>query len=396
MRYLTDYLEEAGRLFEYCRGLRRDFHAHPELGFQEVRTSQIVARELIETGLDSVKTGVARTGVVAMVEGARPGPVILLRFDMDALPVVEETGAEYASKNHGVMHACGHDGHTAVGLTVARLLSSHRKELAGRIKFVFQPAEEGLGGAELMVTEGVLDNPKPDYSLAMHVWNEKPNNWLGITAGPIMAAAETFRVKVTGKGGHGAVPHRTYDPIFTAAQIVTSVQSIVSRNVPPLDSAVVSVGSIQGGTAFNIIPSEVILMGTIRSFKPAIRERVLTRFYQIVKGVANSLECNAEIDIQSITPAVVNDLTLTQRVRDAAINLFPSDEIDGAASTMGSEDFAFLMENIPGCFIFVGSANPEKGLDASHHHPRFDFDENALIKGTALLATVTAGLLVES
>lgn len=390
---MTNYLKEARQLFDYCRGLRRDFHAHPELGFQEVRTSQIVARELTEIGLDAVQTGVAKTGVVAMLEGARPGPVVLLRFDMDALPIVEMTGTDYASQNNGVMHACGHDGHTAAGITVARLLAAHRDELAGRIKFVFQPAEEGLGGAELMVREGVLENPRPDFSLAMHVWNEKPCGWFGITTGPIMAASETFRVKITGKGGHGAAPHQTIDPVFAAAQIVTALQSIVSRNVPPLDAAVVTVGSIQGGTAFNIIPPEVILMGTIRSFQPDVREKVLLRFQEIVKGVANSLECEIEIELRSITPAVINDADLTRRVQATAAGLFPSDQIDGNATTMGSEDFAFLMENIPGCFIFVGSANVEKGLVAKHHHPRFDFDEEALVKGSALLATLTSDLL---
>lgn len=390
---MTNYLEEARQLFDYCRGLRRDFHTHPELGFQEFRTSQIVARELSEMGMDSIQTGIAKTGVVAMLEGVRPGPVVLLRFDMDALPIVEMTGATYASQNEGVMHACGHDGHTAAGLTIARLLIAHRNELAGWVKFVFQPAEEGLGGAQLMVQEGVLDDPKPDYCLAMHVWNEKPCGWFGITAGPIMAASETFHVNVTGKGGHGAAPHQTIDPVYAAAQIVTALQSIVSRNVPPLETAVVTVGSIQGGTAFNIIPPEVILMGTIRSFRSVVREKVLTRFREIVQGVANSLECEVKIELQSITPAVINDQDLTRQVQAKAAQLFPADEIDTNATTMGSEDFAFLAEDIPSCFVFVGSANAEKGLDASHHHPRFDFDEEALIKGAALLATLTADIL---
>jgi amidohydrolase len=390
---MTDYLEGARQLFDYCRGLRRDFHSHPELGFQEVRTSTIVADELTRMGMDSVQTGVAKTGVVAILKGAKPGPVVLLRFDMDALPITEMTGAAYASQNKGVMHACGHDGHTAAGLTIARLLATHRSELSGTVKFVFQPAEEGLGGAELMVAEGVLDNPKPDFSLAMHVWNEKPCGWFGITSGPIMAASETFQVKITGKGGHGAAPHQTIDPIYAAAQIITALQSIVSRNVPPLDAAVVTVGSIQGGTAFNIIPPEVVLMGTIRSFQPAVREKVLARFKEVVTGVANSMECEVVIDLQSITPAVFNDPGLTRKVQAVAAKMFPDDEIDGNATTMGSEDFAFLMKDIPGCFVFVGSANAEKGLDAKHHHPRFDFDEDALVKGVALLATLTAELL---
>jgi amidohydrolase len=393
MSTMVDFFTDARELFDYTQSLRRDFHQHPELGFAEHRTSEIVARELHKSGVDLIKTGVARTGVVGILSGGKPGPVVLLRFDMDALPVVEETGAPYASKMKGVMHACGHDGHTAAGLTIARLLATHKDKLAGSVKFVFQPAEEGLGGASLMVKEGILENPNPDYSLAMHVWNEKPCDWLGITAGPIMAAAETFRIKVSGKGGHGAAPHQTIDPIFAAAQIVTAMQSIVSRNVPPLESAVVSVGSIQGGSAFNIIPPDVILMGTIRSFRPEIREQILIRFNEIIHGISSSLGCEAEVEVQPITPAVINDAALTKQVASIASTMFPKDEIDTSAMTMGSEDFAFMMEGIPGCFIFVGSANSNKGLDAKHHHPKFDFDETALTKGVALLAKVTANLM---
>ena len=199
-----DFLSEANQLFETTRALRRDFHLHPELGFQEVRTAGIVGRELHELGLE-VSSGIAETGVVALIEGGRPGPAALLRFDMDALPVQEETGAEYASQTPGVMHACGHDAHTAIGLTVARLLHAHRQELAGTVKLVFQPAEEGLGGAERMIAAGVLQDPRPAFSLALHVWNERPFGWVGVTAGPVMAAAEIFRLRLLGKGGHGSL-----------------------------------------------------------------------------------------------------------------------------------------------------------------------------------------------
>lgn len=392
---IMKYLEEADLLFDYTQELRRDFHKHPELGFKEFRTSEIVAHELGKNGIDKIQTGVAKTGVVALLSGKKPGPVVLIRCDMDALPIKEESVTAYSSQNMGVMHACGHDGHTAVGLTVAKMLSNHKDDLAGTVKFVFQPAEEGMGGADLMVKEGILENPKPDYALAIHVWNEKPIGWLGISPGPIMAAAETFRIKITGIGGHGATPHLTVDPILTASQIVTALQSIVSRNVHPLESSVVTVGSIQGGSAFNIIPPEVILLGTIRTFKPEIRDLVLIRFREIVTGVSKSLGCTVEIEMDPVTPPVINDQRLTKRVQAVASELFPRDEIDEHAITMGSEDFAFMSREIPGCFIFIGSSNSVKGLDAKHHHPKFDFDEAALKKGSALLAAMTVELLSE-
>jgi amidohydrolase len=282
-----DFLSEAQELFEYSQGLRRDFHRHPELGFQEVRTAGVVARELNNLGLE-VSTGVGKTGVVALMEGARPGPVVLLRFDMDALPIAEETGAEYASQNPGVMHACGHDGHTAIGLTVARLLEKRRAELQGSFKFMFQPAEEGLGGAEAMIADGLLENPRPDRALSLHLWNEKPLGWIGVTPGAAMSASERFRVKITGKGGHGAAPHLTADPVLAAAQVISALQGIVARNVAPLKSAVISVTSVRGGDAFNVIPSSVELKGTIRSYDPEVRALLLARLNEVIAGVSAS------------------------------------------------------------------------------------------------------------
>jgi amidohydrolase len=389
---MPDFLSTAQDLFEYTRALRRDFHSHPELGFQEVRTAGIVARELNTLGLE-VTTGIAKTGVVALLEGGKPGPVILLRFDMDALPITEETGAEYASQTPGVMHACGHDGHTAIGLTVARMLYEHRQALAGTVKFVFQPAEEGLGGAEGMVAEGVLNNPRPDVSLALHLWNEKPLGWLGIGSGPVMAASEIFKLRLVGKGGHGAAPHLSVDPIVAAAQVISGVQGIVARNVAPLQAAVISFTTIHAGETFNVIPPVVEMQGTIRTFEPQVRQRVLERFRQVVEGVAAAFECQAELDLKSITPAVINHPDVTARVRQVAAGLLPDSLADAECRTMGSEDMAFLMRDIPGCFVFVGSANRERGLDASHHHPRFDFDETALPRGAALIAATAAAYL---
>lgn len=391
---MIDFLHEAQALFDYTRQLRRDFHRHPELGFQEVRTAGVVARELAALGLE-VSTGVGKTGVVAHLEGSREGPVLLLRFDMDALPIQEETGAEYASENPGVMHACGHDGHTAVGLTVARMLASHREILPGVVKLVFQPAEEGLGGAEAMVADGVLENLRPDMALALHLWNEKPLGWIGVTPGPAMSASERFRVVIRGKGGHGAAPHLTIDPVQAAAQVISALQTVVARNVPPLKSAVVSVTSLHGGEAFNVIPETVELRGTIRSFDPDVRQLVLKRVEQVINGVSVALGCEAQIEMWRVTPAVVNDPELSARVRAIAERILPQAEIDTQERTMGSEDMAYMMETIPGCYFFVGSANPEKGLDAPHHHPKFDFDEQALPRAAALMAAAAFDLLTD-
>ena len=388
---MADYYKMADELFEYTRFLRRDFHRHPELGFQEVRTAGVVARELNALGLE-VTSGIGKTGVVAMLEGSRPGPTVLLRFDMDALPITEETGAPYQSENPGIMHACGHDAHTAVGLTVARMLQETRHELAGSVKFLFQPAEEGMGGAEATIKDGVLENPRPDLALALHVWNDRELGWVGISPGAIMAAGEIFYIKLTGKGGHGALPHLAVDPVLAAAQIVTSLQSIVGRNVSPLHTAVVSVTAIHAGDAFNVIPSFTEMRGTIRTFDPAVRQVVLERFNQIVDGVANAMGCHADIDIQTLTPALINDYQITERVLELASNN-PDFSVENKFVTMGSEDMAFILQQVPGCFIFVGSADHEQNLNAPHHHPRFDIDERSLPKAAGLLATATADFL---
>jgi amidohydrolase len=389
---MFDIKSEAQELFPYTRDMRRDFHRHPELGFQELRTASIVARELTDLGLE-VSTGVGKTGVVATLEGTQPGPVLLVRFDMDALPIHEETGAEYASQTPGVMHACGHDGHTAIGLTVAKLLEEHKGDITGTVKLVFQPAEEGLGGAQAMVVDGVLDLPVPDKSLSLHLWNDKPLGWIGITPGPVMSASDRFTVKIIGRGGHGAAPHIAIDPVVAGAQVITALQNIASRNIDPLQSAVVTVTSMDGAEAFNVIPEVVELRGTIRTFKPEIRKIVLERFEAIVSGVSNAMGCQAEIELKSVTPAVTNDPQLTEQVFKVANEIYPQAEISTDERTMGSEDMAFMMDDIPGCYFFVGSADHERGLDAGHHHPKFDFNEDALVTGAALMASVVIDLL---
>ena len=395
---MTDYLTQAQELFPYTQSLRRDFHMHPELGFNEIRTAGIVARELQALEME-VTTGVARTGVIGLLEGGRPGPVVLVRFDMDALPVTEETGADYASTVPGLMHACGHDGHVAIGLTVAKMLHAHRDELAGTVKFVFQPAEEGtcgeeIGGAEMMIREGVLENPKPDLALALHLWNEMPFGRVHVAKGAVMAGAEQFKITVTGRGGHGAIPHGAVDPVLAAGQIVTALQSITSRNVAPLQAAVVSVTMIHGGATFNVIPPRVELEGTIRTFEPAVRETVLRRFNEIVNGVAAAMGCTADVSVRRLTPAMINADEIAGRVHEVARELLPEADLDTSPNlTMGAEDMAFMLEQTPGCYFFVGSANSEQGLDYGHHHPKFDFDEAAMPRAAALMAAAVEEFL---
>lgn len=395
---MSAFLEQAQELFPYTQAMRRDFHKHPELGFNEIRTSGIVAKELEALGLEVTK-GVGKTGVVGYLEGAKDGPTILLRFDMDALPIEEETGAEYRSENRGVMHACGHDGHTAIGLTVAKILNGYKQHLAGNIKFCFQPSEEGtngeeVGGALMMMRDGVLENPKVEKTLSLHLWNSRPLGWIHVADGPVMAGADLFNVKISGKGGHGASPHTTIDPIVCASQIVVALQSIVARNVSPLKPAVLSVTTLHSGTAFNIIPQTAELGGTIRTFDADVRETVHRRFEQIVRDTAQALGCEAEILIRQVTAPVINNAKVAASVLRSAQNLFPQTEIaQHQYLTMGAEDMGWMQEKADGCYFYIGSANDEKNLNYDHHHPKFDFDEQALINGVALMATAAADLL---
>jgi amidohydrolase len=379
-----DFKAEAETLRDQLIAWRRDFHVHPELGFQEHRSAGVIADRLRELGYQ-VQTGVAHTGVVGLLEGARPGPVVMLRFDMDALPVTEENETSYVSQNPGVMHACGHDGHMAMGLGVATLMAPRRDQIAGTLKLVFQPGEEGMNGAEVMVQEGVLEGPRPDVVLATHVWNDKPVGSVGVSPGPVMAAAEKWTCTVRGKGGHGAMPHQTVDPVVAVAQIVTALQTVVSRNVSPLETAVVTVGTIHGGDAFNVVPSQVELTGTIRTYDPEVRDTVLRRVREVVEGVAGACGADAELEIIPLTPALANDPEVTEVVRAAAGTVVGPENVSAGDRTMGSEDAAFFLQEVPGCYFFLGSANAARGLNAPHHNPRFDFDEGALPLGVAIL-----------
>lgn len=375
---------EAEALREQLVDWRRDFHRHPELAFEEHRSAGIIAQTLRELGYD-VETGVAKTGVVALLRGDKPGPVAMARFDMDALPVLEANETEYASRNRGVMHACGHDGHMAIGLGVATVIARHRGGLSGTLKLVFQPGEEGGNGAEMMVKEGVLENPRPDVVLATHVWNDKVVGTVNVTAGAVMAAAERWSCTVHGEGGHGAMPHQAIDPIVAASYMVTSLQTVVSRDVSPLETAVVTVGSFNGGDAFNVIPDRVDLSGTIRTYDAGVRETVLRRVRELLEGTAAAHGTSANLKIEHLTPAVVNDPDVTRVVRASAEAAVGPEHVYSGERTMGSEDAAYFTQEVPGCYFFLGSANPQRGLDAPHHNPRFDFDEDVLPVGVAVM-----------
>jgi amidohydrolase len=387
-------LREAQELFEYTQRLRRDFHCHPELGFMESRTAGIVAGELSTLGL-KVKTGVAKTGVVGVLEGSKPGKTILLRFDMDALPIMEENKVPYVSQNPGVMHACGHDGHIAIGLTTARLLKKHQMELAGKVKFVFQPAEEMSGGAERMLAEGILHEPEVDCALALHLWNEKPVGYIAIVPGPLMAEVDSFNIKIKGRGGHGAVPNQTIDPVPAAGQLITALQTIVSRNISPFEPAVVSVTQMIAGETSNVIPSTAELRGTIRTFSPEVRKLVISRMDQITRGIANGFECEGEVEIINRAPAVVNNPHITTLIRQTAAENLDGFHIEDKYQTTISEDMAYILREIPGCYMLLGSSNEVENLNFPHHHPRFNFDEKVLPYGVALMTAAALKILVE-
>ena len=388
-----NFKAEAEALRDQLVAWRRDFHMHPELGLQEHRSAGIIAEQLRKLGY-RVQTGIASTGVVGLLEGKQPGPVVMVRFDMDALPITEENETGYVSQNPGLMHGCGHDGHMAMGLGVATLMAQRQDGMTGTLKLIFQPGEEGMDGAQIMIEEGVLEHPRPDVFLSTHVWNDKPVGEINVTPGAVMAAAEKWTCTVRGKGGHGAMPHQTVDPIVATAQIVAGLQSVVSRNVSPLETAVVSVGSIHGGDAFNIIPAQVELSGTIRTYSPQVRETVLRRVRQVVEGVAAACGAEAELEITPLTPAVLNDAGVAEIVRRAAEAVVGPENVSSGERTMGSEDAAFFLEEVPGCYFFVGSANTERGLGAPHHNPRFDFDEDALPLGVAVVMGALAHYLL--
>lgn len=386
-----DWITHAQALQPEMIERRRDLHRHPEIAFQEVRTAGIVAQTLNALGLE-VTTGVAQTGVVAVLEGAYDGPTILVRCDMDALPITEENQVDYVSNNPGNMHACGHDGHVTIGLAVAKLLSERRDQIAGRVKFLFQPAEEVANGAQAMIDAGALQNPTPVVSFGLHLWNDLPVGDIAITEGPFMAGADVFKVIITGSGGHAAIPEQTRDPIVAAAQIITALQTIVGRNVSGLDTAVVSVTMFHGGTANNAIPNVVELQGTFRSYRVETHALVKRRLEDIVTGIASAMGCEAKVETWQVTPPLINNAAVAQRLRRAIkpitdqMKLTMHDDF----RTMTAEDMAVILNHVPGTFFFVGSANAARGLNYPHHHARFDIDEASLPIGVALLCSAVA------
>jgi amidohydrolase len=372
---------------------RRDLHSHPELGFTEIRTAGIVANELAHLGLE-VQTGVGQTGVVAVLEGDADGPTVLVRADMDALPIHEENEVDYVSQTPGVMHACGHDGHTTVLLAVAELLSAQRARIAGRVKFVFQPAEEIGRGALAMIDDGVLFDPAPEVALGLHLWNEVPLGAVALVDGPMMASAGDFQVKVTGRGGHGGIPHEARDPIVAASQIVLALQTIVSRNLKPTEAGVVSVTTFKAGDSFNVIPPAVLLRGTVRAFKTEVMALLTGRIRDIAEGIAESMGCSAEVYVEQLTLPVVNTPEVNARLRPVFEQVAPDVRLLDDFRMMVAEDMSYFLDKLPGTFFLVGSANPQRHLDYPHHHPRFDFDEAAIPLAVELLAAAVASYVL--
>ena len=357
---------------------RRCLHQRPELGFQEHLTAQLVAQKLEEWGIEH-QTEIAKTGIVATIEGDRPGPVLAIRADMDALPIQEENEVSYRSQHEGIMHACGHDGHTAIALGTAYYLSRHRQDFRGTVKLIFQPAEEGPGGAKPMIEAGVLNNPAVDAIVGLHLWNNLPLGTVGVRSGALMAAVECFRARIFGQGGHGAMPHQTVDSVVVSAQIVNALQTIVGRNVDPLDAAVVTVGELHAGTALNVIADTARMSGTVRYFNPSLEGYFGKRIEEIIAGVCQSHGAKYELDYWQLYPPTINDAQVAQLVRSVASEVVETPAgVVPECQTMGGEDMSFFLEEVPGCYFFVGSANAEKGLGYPHHHPRFDFDEAAL------------------
>lgn len=371
--------------------IRRDLHRHPELQYEVHRTAGVVAERLRGLGLTPV-VGVGRSGVTAVLEGEAPGPCVMLRADMDALPIQEENDTDYRSTVDGAMHACGHDCHVSIGLTATKALQRVGGPARGSIKVVFQPAEEGGNGALAMVEDGVLESPKVDAAFGLHVWNQLEVGKVAVVDGPFMGAVDQFRIRVAGRGGHGAMPHDTRDPVVAAAAVVTALQQIASRRVDPLDSAVVTVGRIAGGEAFNVIPSHADLEGTTRCFSSQVWDALPGWVEEIACRTAEAHGCTAEVEIKRLMRATVNDTAMASLVRDVAAEVVGQENVV-EMRTLGSEDFSEYLHLVPGCYFFVGSRNEAKGFVHPHHSPRFDVDEAVLPIGVEMLAGVARRFL---
>jgi amidohydrolase len=377
---------------------RRDFHAHPEMAYNEHRTAEAVAERLAHYGLE-VTRGVGGTGVIGLIEGLKQAPeaaseasgrALLYRADMDALPVQEENEVAYRSQNNGVMHACGHDAHVAIALGVAKQMAGERDQLRGHLKFAFQPAEEGGKGAVAMIEDGALENPRVTAVAGLHVWNNFPVGTVGIYAGPMMAAVDEFDLTIQGRGGHGAMPQQTVDAIVVAAQAICALQTIVSRNISPLDAAVVTIGKFTAGAAFNIIADAAYLRGTVRTFNRETHAQIPEMFERVVRGVCLGMGADYRLDYRRQSLPLVNNEEICELVAEAAAEVVGRERVvrDESVRTMGGEDMSYFLERAPGCFFFLGTRNESRGLMHPHHSPRFDIDESALATGVEIMTRV--------
>jgi hippurate hydrolase len=370
---------------------RRDFHQHPEIAFEEVRTSGVVAEKLRAFGLDEVHTGIGRTGVVGVLKGRAGGGAIGLRADMDALPIQETTGLDYASTIPGKMHACGHDGHTTMLLGAARYLAETRN-FEGTVYFIFQPAEEGEGGGRVMIEDGLFERFPIPQVYGMHNWPGKPVGSFAMRAGPIMAAADRITIEIKGQGGHAAAPHRCKDPVIAAAQMITAIQTAVSRNADPIDNAVVSITQIHGGDAYNVIPERVSLGGTVRCFTPTMRSLLQQRLGEIVEHVGRALDVTTHFAYETGYPPTVNSDAETDLAADAAIDVAGADRVErDTPPVMGAEDFAFMLMERPGSYIFIGNGGDDSA--PMLHNPGYNFNDEALPVGASYWARLVERLL---
>lgn len=376
--------------------VRRHLHRYPELSFEEKETSSYLAERLTAMGL-SFQSGVGGYGIKVVIEGGRPGPTVALRADMDALPIQEETGLPFASTRPGLMHACGHDIHTATLLATARALLELRSELPGRVVLIFQPGEEvNPGGASLMIKDGVLQNPKVDAIFGVHVMPLMDAGTMGFAAGPVMAAPDEFDVTIIGKGGHGAAPHLTVDPVLTAAQCLTLLQQVVARNVSPFAKAVITVGMIQGGAARNVIPNEVIFKGTVRTMDPVIREQMPVRIEQIIRGVCEAAGAAYRLRYDRGYPVLINDPAATELARAAAAEVLGTDNLLPMEPSMGGEDFAYFLQEVPGSFARLGAAVPGSTDRYGLHTSKLMIDEGCIAVGVAYFLNVVQNYLKQA
>ncbi len=383
---IEEILRKSKELEDYIIEMRRDFHRHPELKFEEERTSSIVERELKSLGFNVER--VAKTGVIGRIGSG--DKCVALRADMDALPIQEENEVPYKSKYPGKMHACGHDAHTAMLLGAAKVLSSLRDELKGEVRLIFQPAEEGGLGAKRIVEEGGIDGV--DAIFGIHVWADLEAGKIGLAPGPCLASADAFKIVVKGKGGHGAMPNQAIDPIVACVDIINAFQKIISREVNPFEPAVLSVCKISSGSTFNVIPERAEMLGTVRAFSDKVREQILRRIEEILEGYSKAMRCEAEISWEEGIPPTVNDERLTNFAVSVLKKTFPGDIVH-FKRTMGAEDFAFYARKVPGVFIALGIRNEAKGIVWPHHHPKFDVDESVLWKGTAIYSLLAYSFL---